>query len=308
MGSFTGALTGGVFDPQGPQYGKLATDNEKQRQALINTGLGQINSIFGGGNASFYSMANTNGAKWNPTQQYYYLTGKGFTPYKKPVADQTDRSFLGNLMHAPGQEGPILTDLGHALNSIFGSSPTPNEEAKKQFQRGKLLNKEDATFEGFQPAFFDQRAKDYVGYALPQEAQQYRTNKEAITYNLANRGLSESSSAKNQFSNLERTASTAKQSIADSAIAQANQLKKEVEQARQQAIQQLYQTGDANLAASNAIGATAGLSQPSVFQPIANMFGGLATTYYTNKLLNDYHGGTGTSSLHYDLSQALPNQ
>lgn len=311
--SFTGQLTGGVFDPQGPGYGALATQNEKQRQALINQGLSQINAIFGGGATSFYSMANAGGAKYDPHAPYYYLTGKGFQPYQLPGDTRTDHSFLGNLMHAPGQHGPILTDLGDALNSIFGGSePSPQEIARQQFQRGKLLNKTDATYQGFDDKFYDQRATDYLNYALPQEAKQYKTNLDAITYDLADRGILQSTAANKAFSDLNQTAAGAKQTVADSALAQSNQLRQNVENARQTAIGQLYQTGDPNLAASNAIGVARSASQPSVFQPIANLFGNLATTYYTNQLLNSYRNpGTGTpqyGSGYYDMSGALPNQ
>lgn len=102
----------------------------------------------------------------------------------------------------------------------------------------------------------------------------------------------------------------AKQSIADSALDQANALRQRVEDAKSSAISQLYQTGDANLSASNAIHTMSSIAQPNAFAPISNMFGGLATQVYVNNLLNQYKGG-GTSNsgpAYYDLSGALPNQ
>lgn len=331
-------ITGGVFDPQGPGYGNLATKNEGQRQAMINQGLAQINAIFGGGNASFYSMANANGSKYNPQQGYYYLNQKGFVPYaptQAPANKWDAGRIAGNSVSSllsPGVGSSLanaangdaggavaglltngLSDLGGALSSLFGGAPeTQQEHATKLFNRGNLLNKQDASFQGYGEDFFNQRAKDYVNYALPQEAQQFKTNQDAITYDLADRGILDSSIAKNSYSNLERTANQAKQTIADSAIAQSNQLRSGVESVRQNAIQQLYQTGDPNLAAHNAISAAQSIGQPSVFAPIGNMFGNLASQYYTNQLLNSYKNqGSGVmpqGSPYYNLSGALPSQ
>lgn len=313
MSSFTGQLTGGVFDPTGPQYGDLAAKNEKQRQAKIKQGLQSIDAVFGGGNTSFYSPANTQtGSKFDPAHQYYRLTGTGFNEFHMPGADKTDRSFLGNLMHTPGDEGPILTDLGHALSTIFGSEPSPMEQATKLFKRGQLLDKTDASYKGFQPEFFDKRAQDYLNFALPEESRQYKTTADALTYDLGDRGLSESSVAKKAYGDLNRTEGQARQTLVDSAIGQANQLQREVQQARENAIAQLYQTGDPNQAAHSAITSYASLSQPSVFQPLSQMFGGIAQQYYTNKLLNSYQpngagsmANNGGASPYYNLSDAL---
>lgn len=335
--SFASDFTGGLFDPQGPAYGKLATKNEKQRQALINQGLGQLNSIFGGGTADFYSMANAGGKGFKADrttrdQPYYHLTGKGFTPYMNDT--QKPDSFLGD--HHDWQMASVPTggvaggiehggngDWGQSFASILtgglfdtlgsffgGNEESPLDKAKKAYDRGQLLNKTTATYEGFQPSFYDQRAKDYLSFALPEEARQYRTNLDAVTYNLANRGLLKSSQATNQYSNLNRTDMQAKQSIADSALDQANALRQKVEEAKSGAISQLYQTGDANLAASNAIHTMSSIAQPNAFAPISNLFGNLATNVYVNNLLNSYKGGGASNSgpSYYDLSGALPHQ
>ena len=342
VGSF---LTGGLFDPTGPQYGSLATHNERQRQAMINQGLQQINAIFNGGTTDFYSMANAGGNKFgmdwrNRTDPYYILGDKGFHTYRQfgdnpgsqnpfavgPGSNSVLQEGLSNIATpAPGvglaMHHTINGDYGAAaaswltggisdIGGLFGGNQeTPLDRASKLYNRGRLLNKTTATYEGFQPSFYDQRAQDYINYALPQEGQQYRTNLNATTYNLANRGLLNSSQATKQFSDLNRTDIAAKQNIADQAIAQSNALRQQVSNAQQQAIQMLYQTGDPNLAAHNAITAAASATGPSVFAPISNMFGNLATSIYTNQLLNQYRGGGGGSyneTPYYNMSGALP--
>jgi len=327
--SFANFLTGGLFDPQGPQYGTLATRNEQQRQAMINQGLAQINAIFNGGTTDFYSSAKTS----NPfgielrsrtaDNPFYVLGNKGFKPYTfgKP---QQGRSLMDTLAATSGGGGAGLYNLSQGdagrsaasiltngisdLGGLFGGKPeSPLDRAKNLYGQGRLLNKTTASYEGFQQPFFDQRAQDYVNYALPQEGQQYRTNLDATTYNLANRGLLNSTQATKQFSDLNRTDIAAKQNIADQAISQSNALRKQVTDAQQQAIQMLYQTGDPNLAAHNAILAAQSATGPSVFAPIANMFGNLATSVYTNQLLNQYRGGGAPiDTPYYNMSGALP--
>lgn len=337
VGSF---LTGGLFDPTGPQYGSLATKNEKQRQAMINQGLAQINAIFGGGTTDFYSSANAGGNAFGQERRtrndpFYILGNKGFVPYNigSGAVNNPHMSLTpgdgGTTIGLPGVTGGSMGAISHAskgdygasvasgltggvsdIASLFaGSNESPLDRARKIYNQGRLLNKTTASYEGFQPSFFDQRAQDYVNYALPQEGQQYRTNLDATTYNLANRGLLSSSQATKQFSDLARTDIAAKQNIADQAISQSNALRQQVENAKQQAISMLYQTGDPNLAAHNAITAASAATGPSVFAPIGNMFGNLATSVYTNQLLNSYRNGGGVipnESPYYNLSGALP--
>lgn len=338
-------FTGGLFNPSGPQYGAITTRNEKQRQAMINQGLTNINAIFGGGNADFYSMANKGGQKFHAnadsrTQPYYYLTGKGFQPYPGLGGGQSQGGALAPIeggditqyqrasVPTGGASGAIAHteqgDYGQAiastltgglfdtLGSLFGSNKqSPLDLEKSRYNRGVLLDKTSANYQGFGDDFYNQRAQDYVNYALPQEGQQYRTNLDAVTYNLANRGLLDSSQQKSQMSDLARSDTQAKQTIADSAIGQANDLRKTVSDAKQASIAQLYQTGDPNQAASTAVTQASQAMQPNVFAPLSNMFGSLATQYYTNQLLNSYSGGAGVpqqGSEYYNLTGGLPSQ
>jgi len=57
MGNVTSLLSGGLIDTSAPNYAKVAARNEKQRQALINLGLGQINALYDGGTTAFYNPA-----------------------------------------------------------------------------------------------------------------------------------------------------------------------------------------------------------------------------------------------------------
>lgn len=344
--SVTGILTGGLLDPGSPNYAKLAKANEARRKGIINLGLGQINSVFGGGTSPFYKVPETGftSKAWHAggkQQPFYYLSGKGkfepyFVPNKKNLGDAGATGAkiglaagsivpgIGNVVGASA--GGLIGNLsqgdykGAALSAgtggmsdllkgfgLFGSDdvPTERELINKQIRRGNLFYApEYQTFEGFQQPFFDKRAQDYVNFALPQLADQYRQNRSAMLFGLSNRGLSNSTVAKQANQQIERAAGTGRQQIAETGIQQANALKQDVENARQTAINQLYQTGDPSQAVSSAINTASQLRMPSTFAPIADAFSGIARSYYTNQLLNSYRlaSGNPASSPTYSLA------
>lgn len=320
--SFTSLLSGGLLDTSYPNYAGAAKRNEARRQGLINMGLDQINAVFGGGSTQFFTPADPNQSKFDPKSTYFTLNKKGdFAPYWAPGGAQPQRSFtpntfanlaLGNDLGSVGIVNRLLGDnaspavrglvgsamnpinplggfLGGALGGLFGSEESPKDKARKAFRRGQLYNApQEMTFEGFQEPFYQQRAQDYVNYALPQLAQQYRQNREQMLFGLSNRGLSDSSVAEKASSDLEREAGRGRQTIAETGIEQSNQLRRDIEQARQQAISQLYQSSNPAEGLRSAVNSAQSFQRPSTFAPVVNMFGNLAQQYYTSQLLNNY--------------------
>ena len=285
--SFTGTLTGGLIDPSTPNYGKLAKRSEAARQGLIRLGLQQIGAVYGGGTAPFYTQAGATGERFNPRETYYFLNKRGqFAPYWAPGRTAARSQFSPGIGTYTFRTAPGSPWLGA---DIFGEKKSPRDIARQQYSRGQLFNAPTTrSFEGFQPEFFEKRAQAYVNYALPQVAEQYRGARNALVYGLSNRGLQQSSQATTGRENLERTAGTARQNVADTGLAQADQLRRDIEQARQQNIQQLYQSADPARAFQSAISTAAGFQRPSAFPPVANMFANLANQYYINQVLNSY--------------------
>jgi len=299
--NLTSLLSGGLIDTSSPQYGTIASKSEKKRQGIINLGLDQINAIYQGGDAPFYS--GTSG-KFNPHDTYYTVSGRtgNFQPYWAPGGAHPNGTFkpgIGTetMKTAPGS--PWVFG-----GNIFGSKESPKDIARKQFNSGQLFGApQTLSFEGFQDPFYEKRAQDYVNFALPQLSQQYQQSRNAMLFGLANRGLGQSSVANQASSNLERQVGQGKQEIADTGLAQANQLRKDVEGARQQAIGQLYQSADPAQALQGAVRSAMGFQAPSTFAPIANMFTGLAQQYATNQILNNYRQPYGAPS--YNQSNYL---
>ena len=312
------SVLGSTFLGDSPDYGKLASQSEAKRQGINKMGLQQINSVFGGGTAPFYSLASGgpfNQADWNATGRknvYYTLNNQGqFGQYYGPKDQTNATSSLINRVPALSPGAANLFGIGQiasgdtkgglknvAMNTIapgsssilglFGGGPPSSRElVNSQLKKGLLFNAPtNQTFEGFQEPFFQQRAQDYVNYALPQFADQYQATRNAELYGLANKGLTGSSVAAKAASDLERTAGQAKQTIADTGQNQANDLRTQIEGARQNAINQLYQTADPAQAAQSAISTSAQFQRPSVFAPLTNMFSNLAQQYYTNQILS----------------------
>lgn len=329
-------ILGGLIG-NAPDYGKLAKRNEATRQSLINLGLQQINAVYGGGTAPFYTTANTPGAKFDPRASYYNLTGKGFQPYWIPGGQRPEGTFqpsgaasllagsdpittgiFNNLtggrgaasavagLATPNIFGSLGGVLGRVLGGLFGEEKSPRDIARRAFRRGQLFNAPNyQTFEGFQPEFFNQRAQAYVNYALPQLAEQYQQARNAQSFGLANRGLLGSTQQTQATQRLERETGRAKQGIAETGIEQANQLRKEIEQARQEAIRQLYQSADPAQAISSAIGSASQFRIPSAFAPITNLLGNLAQQYLVSQTLNAYRQPNIYGGAEYALANNL---
>jgi hypothetical protein len=183
--------------------------------------------------------------------------------------------------------------MSYAIADLVSGSPDyAGEAASREAQRvsnisqgGRAINK---AFAGFNDDFYKKRAQAYENYALPQVAQQYQTNKNQMGFGLANRGLLGGTAATNQFSLLNRTNAQAQQSIADQGVSQANALRQQVEQQKNQLLTNLYQSADPAQAGASAIATAAGFQTPSTFSAVANQFSGIADQYYLSQLMNNY--------------------
>ena len=311
MGDLFGSLFGDA-----PDYGALAGKSEKNRRGIVDLGTQQINALYQGGSAPFYSLAKQPGEKFSSKNTYYSLQGGKFKPYWTPggkqPGSQQSKTGVGAWVTNPVTDplGGVVnkaTGVGKFIDSIFGDSMSPKEVAARSYKRNQLYDApNNQTFEGFQQPFYDERAKAYENFALPQLGDQYRNARDAMVYGLSNRGLNTSTIAEKGRYDLEKTTGTAKQQIADTGIGQANQLKQDVEASRQDSLKQLYQTADPAQAFQSAINTSSQFRQPSVFAPLNNMFAGLAQQYMTSQLLKGYQqpgmgGYSLTPSVHTPL-------
>lgn len=189
----------------------------------------------------------------------------------------------------------VLADLISGGGTDY-ASVAQQQEALRQQRITKGTQAINKALSGFTPSFYQQRAQAYEDFALPQLAKQYETNRNQVGFNLANRGLLSGSAASKQWQNLAEDLGQAKQQIADTGIAQSQQLQQNVESQRQTLLNQLYQSADPANAASSAVNVAASYAQPSTFAPLSNMFGNLANQYYLSQLINSYRPTSYVSS------------
>lgn len=315
-------LTDAIFGSGTPNYGAMGQASEKKRQGIINLGMQQLNAVYGGGSAPFYTMAGSkplSSMEWHAfgKRQPYYKQNKGgkFTPFYAPKAPrQTDG------VDATLQRIPVLSATGSladtiktgdwsgglknaainigtggmfdSIKSLFGSDdvPTEREIVNKQLRKGQLFNAPvERTFKGYQPEFYQAREKAYTDFALPQLADQYQSARDNTTFGLSNVGLSGSSVGEKARFKLEKAMNTGRQNVAEEGINQSNKLRDQVEQSRQQAIQQLYQTGDPTQALKTAINTSSTFERPGGFNQLANGFGDVMNQFYIQKLIQGYN-------------------
>lgn len=282
-----------------PDYAGMLAGQEAQRQKLINQGLTSINDIFSGGPT--FNLAS---GAYNPKQQYF----------KAPQSQVGSGPFYGleqDAWSAPPPTAPIgnrpkpnAQGGNSSLGSTAGKPPNyvpigPPNYRNAQQQYANLLGQnrlfvQGPNTPGFNQNFYNQAAQAYVDYATPQLAKQYSDTQKSILYGLGNRGLSNSGAANQALSDLNLTLGQQQQGITDTGIQQAQQLQRNVEQARANAVSQLYQTANPAQATAQAVSSAAQYSAPQVFQPLSNAFSGLANQYAQN-LLYSY---TAPSSLY----------
>lgn len=191
-----------------------------------------------------------------------------------------------------------------------------NNGAANRFDQGKLFTSTPSQkFAGYNNDFFNQRARAYEDFALPQLGQQYQTTKNAINFNLANRGLIGGSVANQEHNDLDFTMGQQKQAIADQGQQQAQSLRSDVQNSKLQAISQLYQTANPAQAQSSALADASRFTAPSAFAPLANGFANLVNQYSMNQGIAGYqqqpggYGGGGGGYMGQYTSpqaQALP--
>jgi len=192
-----------------------------------------------------------------------------------------------------------------------GMSQAQEQQRQQAITQG--TQKINQAFSGFTPSFYQQRAQAYQDFALPQLSQQYQTNRNQIGFGLANRGLLSSSAGTKQWNDLGKAMGQAKQTIADTGIAQSQALQQQVQNQESTLLNQLYQSADPAGAGQQATQTAANYAAPSVYQPLGNLLGSVANQYYLSQLINTYRP-TGSSPQvggppsYYSGMGGLPNQ
>ena len=123
------------------------------------------------------------------------------------------------------------------------------QERERQQNVLRGTGKVNAAFSGFGPETYDQRAKDYTAFYMPQVEQQGREAGDQLTYSLARTGNLDSSTGAKQAGNLTQKVNDARASVAEGATGAAQQARQDVEGNRSDLIRLLEGGGNiANVA------------------------------------------------------------
>lgn len=146
----------------------------------------------------------------------------------------------------------------------------------------------DANLSGFNDEFYQQRANDYEGYALPQFNKQARNTRNQLAAALARRGLLKSGAAQQQDADLTNYASQKRAEIGDAALGESNKLRSQVEDQRTQLTNQLITSGDPATASAGALTAASTLKRPNGFGALGNFFSDWVDNYKANQVAQSY--------------------
>lgn len=156
-----------------------------------------------------------------------------------------------------------------------------DEEARQRRIR-EGTGKIDKVFDkSFTPGFYKGQETAYTDYALPQLDKQYGDAGETLGFDLARRGLTNSSVRAQKEADLGELYELNRQGVVDKAREFGTTAKRGVEDARNDLLLTLQSTADASGAAKSALSRADVLSKPPAYSPLEDLFlsftSGLAT-------------------------------
>jgi hypothetical protein len=173
---------------------------------------------------------------------------------------------------------------------LGGSSNTAALTAQQQQTQAALTqggqNIENA-FSSYTPAYYAGVQKNYENAALPQLFKQYRATGANVNYNMANRGLTNSSAAQQLGSSLQGELASQEQGVVNAGQQQAQQVQQQVASEKGQLYNQLDVTQNPTLVGQSALNTAAQTGAPSVFQPLGNLFSNWSNIYLANSFANN---------------------
>lgn len=150
-------------------------------------------------------------------------------------------------------------------------------EAAKQAQIQQGTSAVNTQFGStFNDGFFNNIAQKYNDTYTPQLTDQFTSARKNLAFELANRGLTNSSAAADQYGKLQDTYNKTQQGIQDRGLQEANTQKANVASTQAGLINQANSGADLNSINSLVTSNLATLQAPHSYDPLGNIFGQLA--------------------------------
>lgn len=175
------------------------------------------------------------------------------------------------------------------------------EEAARQARIRQGTRKINRTFRQFDDDFFGNASKAYVDFATPQLNDQYKDAGEELAYDMARRGLDDSSVNAEKNADLSKLFELNRQDIVDKGREYGTKLKGDVQDAKSDLITTLTATGDKAGAASAALARADALSDPPAYSPLTQLFADFTSTLGTQAGLERAYASGSSVKPRYNL-------
>jgi len=169
-----------------------------------------------------------------------------------------------------------------------GAGAARQAQIDQQKSIADATDKINQVFGGYDDAFYKKRTQAYEDYAMPQLQNQFAQTQKKSLFGLADQGLWNSSAARNTNQQLQLANSQNEQNIANTALGQSNDLRKQIASQQQSLIGQANVASDPLSVAGQAALTAGSFAAPSAFAPIGDLFGTFANSYLTKQNSNLY--------------------
>jgi hypothetical protein len=194
---------------------------------------------------------------------------------------QIDQLFdKGNVLRAgtgitqqvrnPALDVPIVDDgAGNVDAKAFPPPATIEQKIDPQWDTGGTA---------FDQKFYDNRKQAYLNNYMPQLGDQFKKARETMAYALARAGLTRSSVAADQYTDLDKTRQIQEGTLGAQAEADVTNLRGQVEDARTGLIHDLNASADPAGTANTALARTQQIAgTPVSYSPLGDIFSGVAS-------------------------------
>lgn len=261
-----------------------ATTQANRQAAQYQNVAPYIQAAFQGGSGTLYSPVQP-GSVYDPSQQYYAQNSQGgympYTTWNKPSSggffgSGIGADILGTATLGGAQGTAALTGIGSSGSPAPGALSTWNNLLKQ----GDLFTQSQYNLPGYSSDFYKGAQQDYVNYYMPQYAQQLANTQAQTMYSLANRGVLDSSVAKDTTSALNRAANTAQQGIISQGQGVSNQLQQQMGTQEASLLGQAASSVDPANAGKQAVSTAALYAQPNPMTPLtSSLFSAFQNAY-----------------------------
>jgi hypothetical protein len=153
-----------------------------------------------------------------------------------------------------------------------GAAALRAEQVNRENQTRLLQQQINTNYAGFDPAFYKKRESDYMNSVTPSLNQQYGVAKNTLAYEMARRGLLNSSAGANMAGSLKAEFGKQRMGLVDAANQESSALRQNIETNRSNMLAQASTSLNPSIAWSQALSAAQNFKSPSVAAPVGQLF------------------------------------